>query len=54
MSDPKRPPAPADENDADEAPRGVNLTLIYGIMLAALLIAIGLATLIILPFYHGR
>jgi hypothetical protein len=54
MNDPKRPPASAEENDADKAPRAVNLTLIYGIMLVALLIAIGLATLIIQPFYHGR
>ena len=54
MSDPRRPAAPAEENDADKAPRGVNLTLIYGLMLVGLLIAIGLATLIVLPFYHRR
>ena len=47
---PRRPKT----NDADKAPRGVNLALIYGVMLVALLIAIGLATLIVLPFYHRR
>ena len=54
MSKHERQPAPAEENDADNAPRGVNLALIYGVMLVALLIAIGLATLIVLPFYHRR
>jgi hypothetical protein len=54
MSDPERSPAPAEENEADKAPRSVNLTLIYGLMLLALFIAIGLATLIVLPFYHRR
>jgi len=54
MSDPEQPPEPAQDNDADKAPRSVNLALIYGLMLVALLIAIGLATLIVLPFYHRR
>lgn len=54
MNDPDRQPAPAEENDPDKAPRGINLALIYGLMLVALLIAIGLATLIVLPFYHRR
>ena len=52
MSDPGRQIPRDEENDADNAPRGVNLAVVYGIMLVALLIAIGLATLIILPFYH--
>lgn len=54
MSDPERQPPPAPENEDDKAPRSVNLALIYGIMFLALLIAIGLATLIVLPFYHRR
>jgi len=54
MSDPKRQPPSTDENDADKAPRGVNLAVIYGLMLGALLLAIALATLVVLPFYHRR
>ena len=54
MSDSKRQPAVAEENDADRAPRGVNLVVIYGVMLFALLVAMGLATLIVLPFYNRR
>ncbi len=54
MNEPEHQPAPPDDNDADKAPRGVNLALIYGVMLVALLIAIGLATMIVLPFYHRR
>ena len=54
MSDPgARPPRPKRMTPA-RPPRGVNLTLIYGLMLVGLLIAIGLATLIVLPFYHRR
>jgi hypothetical protein len=33
---------------------GVNLILIYGLMVLALLAAIGFAALIVLPFYHRR
>ncbi|HUD57747.1 MAG TPA: hypothetical protein VMR02_21135 [Terracidiphilus sp.] len=36
----------------DEASKGPNLTLIYSLLGAALLIATGLAALIVLPFYH--
>lgn len=54
MSEPEQPLQPAEENDAEKAPREFNLALVYGVMLVALLIAIGLATLIVLPFYHRR
>ncbi len=54
MNEPEHRPAPPEDDDADKAPRGANLALIYGVMLVALLIAIGLATLIVLPFYHRR
>ncbi|HTX76550.1 MAG TPA: hypothetical protein VMD29_10125 [Terracidiphilus sp.] len=54
MSEPDRPVTTTEENDADKAPRGVNLVVIYGVMVFALLLAIGLATLIVLPFYHRR
>lgn len=54
MNDRDRLPASAEESDADKAPRGVNLIVVYGVMLVALLVAIGLATLIVLPFYKHR
>lgn len=54
MNDADRQHLAAEENEADRAPRGVNLVVIYGVMLFALLVAIGLATLIVLPFYHRR
>jgi hypothetical protein len=43
-----------EENELDKAPGGISLFLVYGLMLLALLIAIGLATLIVLPFYRHR
>jgi hypothetical protein len=38
----------------DEPSKGPNLTLIYSLLGAALLVAMGLAVLIVLPFYHRR
>jgi hypothetical protein len=38
----------------DEPSKGPNLVLIYSLLGAALLIAMGLAVLIVLPFYHRR
>jgi hypothetical protein len=38
--------------EEDESSEGPNLTLIYSLLGAALLIAMGLAVLIVLPFYH--
>jgi hypothetical protein len=38
--------------EEDEASKGPNLTLIYSLLGAALLIATGLAALIVLPFYR--
>ena len=43
-----------DGAESDKAPRGLNLVLIYSLMLVALLVAIGIAALIVLPFYRGR
>ena len=37
-----------------EPSRGINLVLIYSLMLVALLIAIGVAALVVLPFYNRR
>ncbi len=36
----------------DEPSKGPNLVLIYSLLGAALLVAMGLAVLIVLPFYH--
>jgi hypothetical protein len=41
-----------ERTEDDEPSKGPNLTLIYSLLGAALLIATGLATLIVLPFYH--
>jgi hypothetical protein len=38
--------------EGDEPSKGPNLTLIYSLLGAALLIAMGLAALIVLPFYR--
>jgi hypothetical protein len=38
----------------DEPSKGPNLVLIYSLLGAALLFAMGLAVLIVLPFYHRR
>ena len=37
-----------------EPSKGPNLVLIYSLLGAALLVAMGLAVLIVLPFYHRR
>jgi hypothetical protein len=49
-------PGPLDqqENEQDQAPRSINLWVVYGLMFLALLVAIGLAALIVLPFYNRR
>ena len=54
MSDRESPGKAKPEDDLDRAPRGTNLVVIYAWMLVALLVAIGLATLIVLPFYRRR
>ena len=54
MSDPARPPA-TPESDSDNPPSGgPNLALIYTLIVLALVAAIGLAMLIVLPFYQRR
>jgi hypothetical protein len=57
MSEPEGPRGTSEDNlgdDLDEAPRTINLWVVYGLMFLALLVAIGLATLIVLPFYQHR
>lgn len=44
-----------DAEDRHSDPKGgINLPLIYGLMLLALLAAIGFAALIVFPFYQRR
>lgn len=54
MSEPDRLRSDSEDNDADKAPRSINLFVVYGLMLLALLVAIGLATMIVMPFYQRR
>jgi hypothetical protein len=42
------------QEEEDEPSKGPNLVLIYSLLGAALLVAMGLAVLIVLPFYHRR
>jgi hypothetical protein len=48
----RRTGEPIDEGD--EQSSGLNLKLIYGLIVAALLAAIGVAALVVLPFYQRR
>jgi hypothetical protein len=59
MSKPERPQAGPDEESsrllAEERPaQGPSLKLLYGLLVLALVAAIGFALLIVLPFYHRR
>jgi hypothetical protein len=54
-------PAPNDierarsNHDGNDSPStGPRLGLIYGLILLALIVAIGFAAMIVLPFYHRR
>jgi hypothetical protein len=47
---PRTSPAQAEDTHA----QGTNLTLLYSLLALALAAAIGLALLIVLPFYHRR
>jgi hypothetical protein len=42
------------DGDGEDEDRGPNLKLIYSLIGLALVLAIGFATLIVLPFYHRR
>ena len=54
MNDPK-PIAPQNEvSQADKPARGPNLTLIYSLIVLAMLAAIVFAALIVMPFYNRR
>ena len=54
MNDPdSRGAGPKDAN-GNEAAQGPNLILLYSLIALALAVAIGLAVLIVLPFYQHR
>jgi hypothetical protein len=57
MNDEQHPPAPPESANSeldqeDATSSGPNLTLIYSLIVLALVAAIGLALMIVLPFYH--
>jgi hypothetical protein len=56
MSDnkPAVPPVEHAEFDQPEKPGGPNLTLIYSLIVLAMLAAIAFAVLIVLPYYNHR
>jgi hypothetical protein len=54
MSNPEiLPPGPGHESGT-EPPQGPSLTLLYSLLALALAAAIGLALLIVIPFYRRR
>jgi hypothetical protein len=44
----------SDKNPQEAPEKGTNLLLLYSLLALALAAAIGLALLIVLPFYHRR
>lgn len=53
MSDRNQPSASGPESKNDK-PQGPNLTLFYSLIGLALLLAIAIAAMIVLPFYQRR
>ena len=53
MSEIKPSSSQSDPNE-DEPGRGPNLTLIYTLIVLAMIAAIAVAAFIVLPFYHRR
>ena len=51
MSDESRNQLPGDE---EQASGGINLTLVYTLIVLAMLAAIVVAMFVVLPFYHRR
>jgi hypothetical protein len=54
MSDVESEPVQRQSETDDTPSQGPNLTLIYSFLALALATAIGLALMIVLPFYHRR
>lgn len=52
MNDPDRPAAGQQDAESGEPSQGPNLILLYSLIALALAVAIGLAWLIVLPFYR--
>ena len=46
------PVEPQRAPEDDEPSKGLNLVLVYSLIAAAFLVAMGLAVMIVLPFYH--
>jgi hypothetical protein len=53
MSEVKPTVSPSDPNE-EEPTRGPNLTLIYTLIVLAMIAAVAVAAFIVLPFYHRR
>jgi hypothetical protein len=53
MSNPESSIQPADEPE-EKPSKGINLILIYSLLALSLIAALGIALLIVLPFYHRR
>ena len=47
-------PNPPEPTDDEQSSKGINLTLIYSLLALAFFAAIGIAVLIVMPFYHRR
>jgi hypothetical protein len=54
MSDPETEQQCPEADDAPSQGPGPNLILIYSLIALAMVVAIGLALTIVLPFYHRR
>jgi hypothetical protein len=54
MSKPELLPPVADDDQAGSSCKGPNLALLYSLVALALAAAIGIALLIVLPFYRRR
>jgi len=53
MNEPQRPD-PRSPDAEDDRSQGPNLTVIYSLIALAILVAIGIAAWIVLPFYMRR
>jgi hypothetical protein len=49
-----RPPEPEHPDAEDDRSQGPNLMLIYSLIVLAMLVAMGIAAWIVLPFYMRR
>jgi hypothetical protein len=54
MTNPEPPRAGPEPADEEEPSKGPNLILLYSLIAIALVVAMGFAALIVLPFYRRR